>query len=202
MDLSLPLILASNSPQRKRLLKNACIPFIVRPSEIEEKILPSWSPKEAALQLAYQKAAAVKDSLEDKEREKFYGILAADTIVVLENQILGKPRDKEDAYQMVWNLSRKKHQVITGVCFWAQNSSQPLLEADISYITMLPMSKQDIQNYINSGVALDKAGAIDIEYILDRYVQKIEGSLDNVIGLPVDLVKKMMASQIGQSTFF
>lgn len=191
------LILASQSPRRKQLLEEAGFLFEICLPDCEEKILPAWSPEECVLNLARQKAQSVVNSL--RSSEKLPGrswesslVLAADTVVALGKEIFGKPKDFEDAYKMLWNLSRNKHRVITGVCLWSLASKDCLLEYETTYVSMRPLTHEEIQRYILSGESDGKAGAYAIQETADQYVQKLEGNFDNVVGLPIELVKKLI----------
>ncbi|WP_372368368.1 nucleoside triphosphate pyrophosphatase [Candidatus Uabimicrobium sp. HlEnr_7] len=183
-----PIILASNSPQRKRLLEEFAISFTVIPANITENINENWTPKQAVIELSRQKAENVIQQHQILlQQRKFFAVLSADTIVVLNNKILGKPKNNNEAYEMIWNLSRSKHQVVTGVCIYSLANGY-CCDCFVTDIEMEPMSQQKIQDYINTNNVLERAGAIDIENI--QNIRKIDGDLHNVIGLPVKQILK------------
>jgi septum formation protein len=195
------LILASASPRRHELLRNAGIPFMAQPANIDESPRPGESARHCAERLASEKASTVFR----KSPGQF--ALGADTIVVVDGEILGKPRDQADAMRMLRLLSGRTHQVITGVCLIGptlgtanQKLSIELKEAsefkdtrsETTLVTMLPLSEEDIRSYVASGEPLDKAGAYAIQGAASRWIPRIEGDYFNVVGLPVALVYRML----------
>ena len=180
------LILASASPRRQELLRNARIPFVVQAADIEERLREGESPRDCAERLAREKAVAVS-------RTRPAGwILGADTIVVVDGNILGKPRDSADAARMLRMLSGRVHEVITGVCFGKQ---QLATASEATLVTMSELSDDDIREYVATGEPMDKAGAYAIQGIASRWVSRIEGDYSNVVGLPVALVYRMLREQ-------
>ena len=181
-----PIILASNSPQRKRLLEDFSISFTVIPANIIESIPPQWSPQEAVVKLAQQKAHdVVTRSSHLLQSKKFHAVLSADTVVVLHNQILGKPKNNEEARQMIYDLSRQKHQVITGMCLYSMENGY-ISDYCTTTITLHPMTPQQIDDYIANNNVTERAGGIDIENI--GGIRHIDGNFNNVIGLPVEYI--------------
>ncbi len=189
------LVLASASPRRQELLRNAGIPFIVQPADIDECPLAGESPRACAERLARGKALAVLQS-----RPQDY-VLGADTIVVVDDAILGKPRDADDAARMLRLLSGRMHAVITGVCVvnpvasgqWSVASKADLLTAsETTLVTVCELSDDEIRDYVASGEPMDKAGAYAIQGIASRWIPRIEGDYSNVVGLPVALVYRML----------
>lgn len=181
-----PIILASNSPQRKRLLEDFSISFTVIPANIIESIPPQWSPQEAVVKLAQQKAHdVVTRSSHLLQSKKFHAVLSADTVVVLHNQILGKPKNNEEARQMIYDLSRQKHQVITGMCLYSMENGY-ISDYCTTTITLHPMTPQQIDDYIANNNVTERAGGIDIENI--GGIRNIDGNFNNVIGLPVEYI--------------
>jgi septum formation protein len=188
------IVLASASPRRQELLRNAGIPFTVQPADIVEAPLADESPKACAERLAREKALAVF-----KIRPQEY-ILGADTIVVVDDAILGKPRDRDDAVRMLRLLSGRTHVVITGVCLVgpvarsqetvASNSNQ--IASETTFVTMREISDGEIRDYVATGEPMDKAGAYAIQGIASRWIPRIEGDYSNVVGLPVALVYAML----------
>ena len=173
------LILGSRSPRRAELLAAAGIAFTVRAADIDEMPLPGEAPLLYALRMAEEKAAAVP-------RAPGETILAADTIVVLDSKILGKPKDAADAVQMLSALSGRRHEVITGICLL--HGGKTVLDTASTSVWFSTLTKGEIRSYVASGEPADKAGAYGIQGLASRFVERIEGSYSNVVGLPVALV--------------
>jgi septum formation protein len=175
-------ILASQSPRRKQLLEWAEIEFDIIVSETDESFPAGLNPTEAAIHIAKEKAEAVLKTLA-KERT----VIAADTIVVLDNEIIGKPTDREDAIRILTNLSGHQHHVITGVCI--TNGKKHQLFSDTTQVQFYPLSKEQIEFYVDKYKPYDKAGAYAIqEWIGVTGIQSIHGDFYNVMGLPVSRV--------------
>jgi len=186
------LVLASGSPRRQELLRSAGISFEVQPADIPENALPGEAAKDCAERLARDKALAVAS-----QRPHDF-ILGADTVVVVDGQILGKPTDAADAARMLRLLSGREHQVITGVCLVV--SAQPSVASETTLVTVSEITEKDIAGYVASGEPMDKAGAYAIQGLASRWILRIEGDYSNVVGLPVALVLRMLrerASEIG-----
>jgi septum formation protein len=178
------LVLASASPRRQELLRNAGIIFEVRPADIPEDPLPGEGAKQCAERLARDKALAV--ALQRPQDV----VLGADTVVVVDGQLLGKPSDAADAARMLRLLSGRVHQVITGVCLVVR--SIPSVLSETTLVTVNELTDQDIADYVASGEPMDKAGAYAIQGIASRWISRIEGDYSNVVGLPVALVFRML----------
>jgi len=178
------LVLASASPRRQELLRNAGIPFEVQPADISEDPQPGEAAKDCAERLAREKALAVAGQRPQD------CVLGADTVVVVDGQILGKPADPADAPRMFRFLSGREHQVITGVCLVA--SGQRSVASETTSVTMSEISEKEITDYVASGEPMDKAGAYGIQGIASRWIPRIEGDYCNVVGLPVALVWRML----------
>jgi len=178
------IVLASASPRRQELLRNAGIEFAVQPASIDEIRITGEAATDFAKRMAREKAQAVRKSL----REEW--ILAADTIVVVVGEVLGKPTDDEDATCMLRLLAGREHQVITAVCLLGADFEDVRSESTTVYFS--PMSDAEIRDYIATGEPMDKAGAYAIQGIASRWIAKIEGDYSNVVGLPVDLVWRML----------
>ena len=180
------LILASASPRRQELLRNAGIPFEVQPADINETPLPGEAPRDCAERLAREKALAVF------RRQSRHYVLGADTIVVVDETILGKPRDGADAARMLRLLSGRTHEVITGICLVGPIAEDAEQAAETTRVTMLEISDDEIRDYIAIGEPMDKAGAYAIQGIASRWIPRIEGDYSNVVGLPVAMVYGML----------
>ncbi len=178
------LVLASASPRRRELLRNAHIPFEVEPADINEAPLPNEPAQAYAERLAREKAQAIA------RKHPNNPVLGADTVVVVDNQILGKPADPADAARMLHLLSGRTHQVITGVCL-AVNGHHSVA-SEITSVTMSEISEDEITAYISTGEPMDKAGAYAIQGIASRWIPRVEGDYSNVVGLPVALVYRML----------
>lgn len=175
-------ILASQSPRRKQLLEWAEIDFDIIVSETDESFPAGLTPAEAAVHIATEKAQAVLSTLA-KQRT----VIAADTIVVLDNEIIGKPADREDAVRILTSLSGNEHHVITGVCI--TNGNKHTVFSDITQVKFYPLSKEQIEFYVDKYKPYDKAGAYAIqEWIGVTGIQSIHGDFYNVMGLPVSRV--------------
>jgi septum formation protein len=189
------LILASASPRRQELLRNAGIPFSVFPSSIAEAPLDGEEPRQCAERLAREKALAVS------RQHPADVVLGADTIVVVDGEILGKPRYERDASRMLHMLSGRTHQVITGVCLIGPllRTRNQKLETDFqdtrsetTLVSMTRLTDEDIRSYVATGEPMDKAGAYAIQGMASRWIPRVEGDYFNVVGLPVALVCRML----------
>lgn len=180
----MPLILASASPRRSELLRNAAIPFTVEPAHVPEQPAAHETPVDYAQRLARDKARAVS------ARHPESAVLGADTVVVVDQHLLEKPTDQADAARMLRLLSGRTHQVITGVCLLAPHFEQT--EAEITQVVFSPLSEREIAAYIASGEPMDKAGAYAIQGMASRWVERIEGCYFNVVGLPLPRVYRML----------
>lgn len=177
----LSLVLASASPRRAQLLGQLGVEFRVEAANVNEDIVAEEKPTDYVERLAHAKAAHVSRLL---TRESI--ALGADTIVVLAGEILGKPRDKVDAGNMLARLSGCEHEVLTGVCLVAGGGSEPLYSKVIrTQVTFRPLSKGEITRYVASGEPMDKAGAYGIQGVGAVFVRAIQGSYSNVVGLPL-----------------
>ncbi len=190
------LVLASTSPRRQELLRNAGIAFEVQPAHIPEDVLPGEGAKECAERLAREKALSIA-------RQRPHDVvLGADTVVVVDGELLGKPADAADARRMLRLLSGRKHEVITGVCLVA--SGVPSISSETTVVTVNELTDEEIADYVASVEPMDKAGAYAIQGIASRWIPRIEGDYSNVVGLPVALVFRMLrqadASKVAESS--
>jgi septum formation protein len=179
------LILASASPRRAELLRNAGISFVVEAAKIDESRRKNEPPIEYARRLAAEKARAVA-----KNRPGDF-VLGADTIVVVDEQVLEKPRNTEDAARMLRLLSARRHLVTTGVCLIGPAQVEDVRQ-ETTEVFFGTLSGADIRWYVETGEPMDKAGAYGIQGSASRWVEKIVGCYFNVVGLPVPLVWKML----------
>ncbi|MDE7188044.1 MAG: Maf family protein [Lachnospiraceae bacterium] len=183
------IYLASASPRRKELLKQVGLSFKTRPSTVEEKITKT-EPDEVVEELSYQKAVDVCGKLSREEKEDFV-VIGADTVVSCWGEILGKPKDKEDAVRMLKKLQGGSHQVYTGVTLawkYENMSAMYVTFSECTDVTMYSMTDEEIRQYADSGEPLDKAGAYAIQGLCAAYIQGICGDYNNVVGLPVGRV--------------
>ena len=177
------LVLASGSPRRAELLAAAGIEFVVRVSQIDETPRDGEVPLGYALRMAAEKASAAAPSADEI-------VLAADTIVVVDGEIMGKPRDAADAVRMLRALSGRGHEVITGICL--RGRGRTVLDSASTRVWFAPMSEAEIAWYVESGEPMDKAGAYGIQGLASRFVERIDGPYSNVVGLPVALVYRLL----------
>ena len=182
------LVLASASPRRRELLQNAGIPFTVEAANVAETPLADETPRDCAERLAREKALAVF-----RLRPRDF-VLGADTVVVADGQMLGKPRDAEDAARMLRTISGRTHEVITGICLVGSGTENEVEEvrSETTRVTVGELSEDDIRSYIASGEPMDKAGAYAIQGWASRWISRIEGDYFNVVGLPVCLLYEML----------
>jgi septum formation protein len=178
------LILASASPRRSELLTNAGISFTAEPAHVAEQPFPDEPPLQYAQRLARDKASAVFARHSDNV------VLGADTIVVVDEHLLEKPRDATDAARMLRLLSGRAHQVITGVCLIAPGYEQT--ETEITEVRFSKLSESEIASYVETGEPMDKAGAYAIQGMASRWVERIDGCYFNVVGLPVPRLYRML----------
>lgn len=176
------LILASSSPRRRELVGYMGIPFEIRTADAEE--LKAGAPEELVMENAVRKAAAVAASHPGRL------VLGADTVVYLENRVLGKPRDEKEAEEMLLLLSGAWHTVYTGVCLMRDGYRD--VRSDTSRVQFSPLSIETIRHYISTGEPMDKAGAYALQGRGGMFVRRIEGSYSNVIGLPMAMVRDML----------
>jgi septum formation protein len=179
------LILASASPRRAEILEALGIPFTVTPTDVDETVAPGESGREAALRLAGEKAAAAA-ALHPED-----WVLAADTLVLLDGAILGKPRDDAEAREMLRRLSGREHRVVTAVRL--TKAAGPELDAvEESRVRIARLDEDEIRWYVATGEPRDKAGAYAVQGLGARFVESVEGSFSNVMGLPARSVYDLL----------
>lgn len=187
MSAPVKLVLASASPRRRELLAQAGFAFDVLTAGIPEDRRPGEDPTRYVTRLAREKAEAVAErhSLPPDTL-----ILGADTIVLVDDELLGKPKDTADAARMLRLLSGRTHQVITGVCLKKGRNVQ--VAAEVTCVRFHTLSGQEIDAYIATGEPMDKAGAYAIQGRAGRWIPRIDGCYFNVVGLPLALVSSMI----------
>ncbi|WP_353096651.1 Maf family protein [Tissierella praeacuta] len=174
------IILASSSPRRKEILNKYKLNPIIFGAQIEEKLRGGESPKQVAMSLAFEKSFWVSNHFSNGEI-----IIGADTIVVLEDTILGKPKDEDDAFRILSLLSGKEHSVITGICIMKANTNMKIIDYEMTKVKFRHLSEEQIIRYIHTKEPLDKAGAYGIQGYGQILVEKIDGCYSNVVGLPL-----------------
>jgi septum formation protein len=180
------LILASSSPRRKELLGKLGIPFEVVTAGVSEDVEGDIGPEEMVVMLAKRKAGAVAQSLTSGI------VIGSDTTIAFEGKVLGKPKDKEDARAILKSLRGKRHQVYSGIALVNVENNRVEASAVVTSIRMRNYSDDEINDYVASGEPMDKAGAYAIQGEGGRLVEQMEGSFDNVVGLPVRELAEML----------
>jgi septum formation protein len=181
------LILASSSPRRKELLRNAGFQFEVIPSRVEEVFESDHDPAEVVERLALHKAEEVAGRVEHGD----VVVLGADTVVVADGEPLGKPKTDQEAVAMLERLSGREHQVITGIALVDPRSPRRALAHQVTRVFFRSLEREEIDDYVASGEPVDKAGAYAIQGRAGRFVTRLEGCYFNVMGLPVALVDRL-----------
>jgi septum formation protein len=185
-NMNTPIILASKSPRRKDLLRQVGLDFRVDPAEVDERVLPNEVPEGYAVRVALEKARLTAS------RTGSGIVIAADTIVVIDDEILGKPEDAQHAERMLKRLSGKAHRVITGLVVMDAATERTLTRTSITRVWFRRLTPQEIASYIATGEPLDKAGAYGIQELGALLVDKIEGCYFNVVGLPLALLGELL----------
>jgi len=193
------LVLASASPRRAELLRRAGFTFDVVPAEVDERVRDGESPRDYVRRLAAEKSAAVLAAITSSVRLKPDAtsdasadliVLGADTAVVVDGEVLGKPRDDREAAAMLRRLSGRRHDVMTGISLRSTSAERGLVETTGVY--MVDLRDEDIDWYVASGEGRDKAGGYGIQGLASRFIPRIDGSYTNVVGLPVANVALLM----------
>ena len=174
------IILASSSPRRKEILNRYNLKPIIFGAEIEEKQIAGESPEQVAMSLAFEKSFWVSNHFNDGEV-----IIGADTIVVIEDMILGKPKDEKDAFRILSLLNGKEHRVITGISIIKANTNIKIIDYETTTVRFRHLSEDQIMRYIHTKEPMDKAGAYGIQGYGQILVEKIDGCYSNVVGLPL-----------------
>ena len=190
------VILASASPRRKEILQNTKLNFDIQKSDIEEVILENESPEDMVVRLAYEKAFDVAKRNTDRL------VIGADTIVALDNEVLGKPTDQNEAYQMIKRLSNKTHKVITGISLINLKENKIIKDYVVSFVTFKDLSEDSIKDYINTNESLDKAGAYGIQGYGALLVKNIQGDYFNIVGLPISRLSDLLKNHFDINLFY
>jgi septum formation protein len=183
------LVLASQSPRRSEILRQAGIPFMVRAAQVDETALAGETAERYVARLAEAKARAVPAAAGEI-------VLGADTTVAIDHHLLGKPEDRADARRMLALLSGRRHEVLTGVCLRRGEVLTTAVES--TGVWFAPLTALEIADYAASGEPMDKAGAYAIQGLASKFIERIEGCYYNVVGLPVALVYRLLRT--GQMT--
>jgi septum formation protein len=180
------LVLASASPRRRELLAAAGFSFDVIAADIDEQIHPAEQPEDYARRMAVEKAGAVR------ARAGARPVLGADTIVVVQGEVLGKPRDDADAVRMIAQLSGGRHEVFTAIAVWWPGAAAPDVTVERTQVWMRVITPEEIAAAVASGEPRDRAGAYAIQGLASRWVTRIDGAYDTVVGLPVEAVDRLL----------
>lgn len=182
------IILGSSSPRRADILKKMKLDFEIIPSSYVEQHDKTDFSYEFVEELAYNKALYVARELQNQDCK----VIGADTIVVVDNKILGKPKDYDEAYKMLKSLSNRTHFVVTAVSIVNSKNLNSKTQSDTTYVTFEDLTEEQIKYYIENFKPYDKAGAYGIQELPDGYIKKVDGALDNVIGLPSKVVETLL----------
>ncbi|GAK43278.1 Maf family protein [Paenibacillus urinalis] len=185
------IILASTSPRRRELIATLGLPFEVRPSHTPEDTPEDYTPQQIVEELAYRKAKTVYDSYDSELAGAI--VVGSDTIVVLGGEVLGKPKDEQDAYRMLSSLQGRIHEVYTGVTCISGEDGRVITRHRRTKVKMKPLEPDAIHAYIRTGEPSDKAGAYAIQGLGATFVDSIEGCYFNVVGLPLSLLSEQLA---------
>ena len=187
------ILLASQSPRRHSLIKKLNVDFDTTNPTFEEKLESNIYTDEKIKSLSLQKALSVLDNNgTDKSPLKNCLIISADTVVVLNNTILGKPKDEQNAYEMLSDLSGKKHFVVTALTVLDSDTKKVFSDIVKTYVTFCNLSEELIRKYIKEKKPLDKAGSYGIQEMGPEFIAQVEGDLENVIGLPTKALKELL----------
>ncbi|MDU3335922.1 Maf family protein [Paraclostridium bifermentans] len=180
------IILASGSPRRKEILENTNLKFSVITSDIDERIFENEEPTQLVLRLAFEKCMSVAQNNPSDL------VIGADTIVVLDNEILGKPKNEEEAFNTLSKLSNREHQVITGMSIVNLENEKKIVDYAISNVKFKKLTDQDIKDYISTKECLDKAGSYGIQGYGALLVEEIKGDYFNIVGLPISKLSDIL----------
>ncbi len=188
------IILASQSPRRKEILENVGVKFQILVSDVDESVVSrDYEPALYVRELALLKAMGVAKHC---PKNKF--VIGADTVVVLDGEILGKPKDRQDAYDMLKKLSGKTHYVYTGISVVDTNDAHTVAAYESTAVTFKELTEKEINYYIDNYNVLDKAGAYAVQEYAGRFVKSINGDYFNVVGLPVCRLCTLVSEEYGE----
>lgn len=183
------IILASTSPRRKELMENLGLIFEIVQPKYDEKIQDKHFTYETIENISKNKALSVADDIKEPAI-----IISADTVVVINNIITGKPKDREDAFNILKQLSNITHKVVTSICIMDTETKKLECQSTTSEITFNKLSNKDIEDYIDNFKPFDKAGAYGVQELPDNFVKDIKGDFDNIMGLPTKTLIKMLTN--------
>ena len=192
------IILASNSPRRKELLNQIFDKFEVIKSDFNEDDIKEKNPEELVKMLSLKKAEAVFDKFKDNELELL--VIGGDTLVYFDGQVLGKPKNEEDAYRTLKRLQGNKNEVYSAFTIILKKNNEIIKETSLSksIVTMKSMSDEQIKGYIKTGEPMDKAGSYAVQGIGSKFIENIEGSYSSVVGLDVEKLKELLRNYLGK----
>ena len=190
------IILASKSPRRREILENTKVRFSIEESQIDEVIKLNELPKETVMRLAYEKALDVAN------RNRNSLVIGAYTIVVINDTILGKPKDDIEAFSMLKLLSGKTHYVITGFALINLSLDKKIIDCQVSQVTFKELSEQCIKDYLQTKESLDKAGAYGIQGYGGLLVENIQGDYFNIVGLPISKISDCLKDHFDINLFY
>lgn len=182
------IILASQSPRRREILEKCGISFTVEPADLDESINDSRPLQEEIMRLAERKAESVL------QRHPDAVVIGSDTVVTIDHRVLGKPKDKQQAHDMLKSLQGRTHQVITGLAILSREHT--FTDVSISDVTFCRMSDEEIDRYISCGECMDKAGAYGIQGTAGRYITEIHGDYYSIMGLPLHIAYRELSKII------
>ena len=185
------LVLASKSPRRKQILTEEGYEFRISPIEVSEILNENMNLHDRISDCAHQKVLAAKNTHKLPKSEDFL-LLGADTVVVLESQILGKPKNEQDAIHILNQLSGQVHDVITGFCLFDLRSERLILGHESTRVYFKNLLSQEIKDYVDSGDPMDKAGAYGIQGEARKFIERFDGSHNNVVGLPIEKIQDVV----------
>jgi len=188
------LVLASGSPRRAELLEAAGYVFEVRAADVDERVVPGERPVDYVRRLAIAKSASARQRLVDQaaDSDGSLVIIGADTAVIVDDEIMGKPSDDGDAGRMLRRLSGRAHRVLTGVSL--RTAERQVAEVEETLVFFRRLAEAEVSWYLASGEWRDKAGAYAIQGLASRFIPRIEGSYSNVVGLPIERLAGLIGS--------
>lgn len=190
------IILASGSPRRKEILANTKLKFSVITSDIDETILDNEQPIQLVLRLALEKCMDIASkNISDL-------VIGADTIVALDNTILGKPKNEDEAFKMLSSLSDREHQVITGISVINLENNKKIIDYVVSNVKFKNLTEKDIKDYLSTGEYKDKAGAYGIQGYGALLVEEIRGDYFNIVGLPISKLGDILKDNFNINLFY